>query len=90
MNCSFCGRMSASAGLRVLGFCLCKDCLERLIDQSPARREYDWVVGFVRRGLVEPLLVDDTAEESVAALRGQEGQELARGDDNVIVFPALA
>ena len=89
MNCSFCGRMAASAGLRVLGFCLCKDCLEKLIAQAPARREYDWFVGFVRRGLVEPLLVDGTAEASVVARRGQEGQALAKGD-KVIVFPALA
>ena len=90
MTCSFCGRMAAAVGLQVMDFCLCKDCLERLIAQSPARREYDWFVGFVRRGLVEPLLVDDTEEASVAALQGQEGQALARGDDNVIVFPALA
>ena len=90
MTCSFCGRMAAVVGVRVMDFCLCGDCLEKLIAQAPARREYDWFVGFVRRGLVEPLLVDDTAEASVAALRGQEGQELARGDDNVIVFPALA
>ncbi len=89
MPCSFCGRMAAAVGLRVMDFCLCGDCLERLIDQSPARREYDWFVGFVRRGLVEPLLVDDTAEESVVARRGQEGQALARGN-KVIVFPALA
>ena len=89
MNCSFCGRMSAAVGLQVMDFCLCKDCLERLIAQSPARREYDWFVGFVRRSLVEPLLVDGTEEASVAALRGQEGQELAKGD-KVIVFTALA
>ena len=56
MRCSFCAAPVPEAGLAVFGFALCPACSARLIRQDPRRREYDWFVGWVRRGLTEPLL----------------------------------
>ena len=56
MRCSVCLKSGEKSALSVFGFELCPACLDRLTRQSAARREYDWYAGFVRRGLVEPLL----------------------------------
>ena len=69
MNCSVCDAPMEGRGLAVLGFRLCPACEARLLGVSPARPEYDWFAGFVRRGLSEPLLARRDNVVSIQAWR---------------------
>ena len=74
MRCSFCSAILPANALSVLGFALCADCHARLLRQDPARREYDWFVAAVRRGLAEGLYARLQKEPSPFEREGSDRQ----------------
>ncbi len=55
-RCSICRTEEERMSVSIAGFCLCAECLEKLLRTDPARAEYDWYAAHVRRGLAEGVL----------------------------------
>lgn len=55
-RCSICRTEEERMAVAIAGFCLCAECLEKLLRADPARAEYDWYAAHVRMALAEGVL----------------------------------